>query len=71
MKRAYALSFCVLALVISIPAESAAANPHYVVNRAPLRQTAFVHLPPGAVRPGGSGLYRSCEYRWATQESLD
>ena len=30
-----------------------AANKHYVVNRPPLRPTAFVHLPPGAVRARG------------------
>ena len=36
------------------PAPAAgAANRHYVVNRAPLRQTAYVHLPPGAVKPNG------------------
>jgi hypothetical protein len=29
------------------------ANKHYVVNREPLRQTAFVHLPPGAVKARG------------------
>lgn len=28
-------------------------NLHYVVNRSPLKQTAFVHLPLGAVKPRG------------------
>ena len=30
-----------------------AANKHYVVNREPLRQTAFVHLPAGSVKARG------------------
>jgi hypothetical protein len=31
----------------------ATTNQHYIVNRAPLKQTAFVHLPPGAVKARG------------------
>ena len=28
-------------------------NKHYVANQAPLKQTAYAHLPPGAVRAKG------------------
>jgi hypothetical protein len=45
------LGLC-LSLLEMLPA-AAVANKHYVVNREPLQQTAFVHLPPGAVRPRG------------------
>ena len=32
---------------------SQSGNKHYVANRPPLKQTAFVHLPLGAVKPRG------------------
>jgi hypothetical protein len=42
------------ALAASAAADTALpANKHYVVNREPLRQTAFIHLPAGAVRAQG------------------
>lgn len=46
-----ALVCSALAQVLSSTVE--AANKHYVVNRAPLQQSAYVHLPPGAVKARG------------------
>lgn len=45
----------VLALLfgLALISTAAAENKHYPVNRPPLRQTAFVALPVGAVKPAG------------------
>ncbi len=50
------LAWTVVLSTASIHAHVVAARPankYYVVNREPLRQTAFVHLPAGAVKARG------------------
>ncbi len=55
MKRCLFVLVMIPALTASAGAADAArpANKHYVVNHEPLRQTALVHLPAGAIKARG------------------